>query len=123
MVRALRRIVGLTVLLVLGPNLTWLWTSTVRITNASPSSVESAGYAACGKAHTIGRLESGAFAFRFLEACGDDTLEILVGETGSCRTYVEGELYHIDATINAADSVTCRYADPFSSLFVAKALW
>ena len=121
-VRLLRGIAGLTVLIV-APNFAWLWTSTLRITNASSSRLESVGYAACGRMHSVGTLEPGAFAFRFLEACGDDTLEILVGGNAFCQTYVEGELYHVDATIDAADRARCRYADPISSLLVSKALW
>lgn len=120
--RPLRWVIGLTVLIV-APNLAWLGTSTVRIANASSSRLESVGYNACGRMNAVGTLEPGAFTFRFLEACGDDTLEIVVGGHAFCQTYVEGELYHVDATIDAVDRVRCRYANPITSLLVAKALW
>ena len=58
--------------------------------------------------------------FRFLEACGDDTLTIHVADAEYCRTYVEGELYHVDATINSRTAVSCKYDDLLSSLFLKK---
>ena len=76
---------------------------------------------ACEKTHPIG--DPGGSTFRFLEACGDDTLEIIIGESGFCQTYVEGELYHVDATITHVDAVACDYDDLLSSLFIKKALW
>jgi hypothetical protein len=61
--------------------------------------------------------------FIFLEACGDDTLVILIYDSKFCQTYVECELYHVDATITAADAVSCGYDGLFSSLFITKVVW
>jgi len=105
------------------PNLIWIGTSTLRIQNVSNSPVDSIAYMVCETMHPVGTLAPHQSIFRFLPACGDDTLEIVIGEAKFCQTYVEGELYHVDATIDAADSVRCKYDDLFSSLFVAKALW
>ncbi len=107
--------------LLLVPNLVWLGTSTVRIHNASNQTVPAVAYVACEMIHSAGALRPGESLFRFLPACGDDTLEILVGDSRFCQTYVEGELYHVDATINAMDAVSCAYDNPFSSLFIEKA--
>ncbi len=111
------------VVLVIAPNLVWLGTSTVRIYNAADSTIDAVAYVACETSHHVGTLRPHQSVFRFLPACGDDTLEIVVGESRFCQTYVEGELYHVEATIDTAGAVSCRYGDPLSSLFVAKALW
>ncbi len=116
-------VIGAAVLLMLGPNLMWLGTSTVRIYNESSAAVDRLAWKACDITHVIGTLGPGEAAFRFLEACGDDTLTVLVGEQEYCQTYVEGELYHVDATIAAAGTVSCAYDDLLSSLFIAKVLW
>lgn len=105
------------------PNLLWLGTSTLRIQNASNSPIDSITYLACETIHTVGTLAPHQSMFRFLPACGDDTLEIVIGEAKFCQTYIEGELYHVDATTDGVDTVRCTYDDLLSSLFVAKALW
>lgn len=110
-------------LLAVVPNLIWLATSTVRIHNASNHSIDAVAYSACETIHSIGTLRPDESVFRFLKACGDDTLEILIGDLRFCQTYVEGELYHVDATIAAIDSVRCSYDDLLSSLFIKKVLW
>ena len=115
--------VAIVTLLLLAPNLIWLGTSTVRIENVSDLPLGAVGYSACETTHSVGRLAPGQSVFRFLEACGDDTLEILIGDERFCRTYVEGELYHVDATIEGVGAVQCGYDDLVSSLFVIKALW
>lgn len=107
----------------LAPNLLWFGTSTLRIQNVSHSPIDSIAYMVCETIYPVGSLGSHQSIFRFLPACGDDTLEIVLGETKFCQTYVEGELYHLDATIDAVDSVRCKYDDLFSSLFVVKVLW
>ena len=110
-------------LILVGLNLVWLGTSTVRIKNASQLSIDSIAYRACETTHHVGTLQSNQSVFRFLEACGDDTLEILVGNSSFCQTYVEGELYHVDAIIQSPKAVNCTYDDLFSSLFIAKVFW
>ena len=105
------------------PNLLWLGTSTLRIQNLSHSPIDSIAYLACETLHPIGTLAPHQSIFRFLPACGDDTFEIVIDEARFCQTYVEGELYHVDATIGGVDSVSCTYDDLLSSLFVVKALW
>jgi len=110
-------------LLTVTPNLTWLATSTVKIRNATNQPISTVAYMACEKTHPIGTLDQGGSRFRFLEACGDDTLEIMIGESRFCQTYVEGELYHVDATITDVDTVACDYDDLLSSFFIKKALW
>lgn len=105
------------------PNLIWLGTSTVRIHNASNQPIAGVAYLACEKIHFVGTLRPGGSLFRLLPACGDDTLEILIGDSRFCQTYVEGELYHVDATVSALDTVGCHYDDLLSSLFIAKVLW
>lgn len=116
-------------------NLIWLATSTVRIHNASPDTITDVAYSACDTRHTIGWLASGESVFRLLQACGDDTLSIYIGNKEFCRTYVEGELYHVDAELLAGptdessvsavaeNSVDCKYDDLISSLFINKVLW
>jgi hypothetical protein len=107
----------------LAPNLLWLGTSTLRIQNVSNSPVDSIAYLVCETIHPVGTLAPQQSIFRFLPACGDDTLEIVIGEAKFCQTYVEGELYHVDAEIAGVDTVRCTYDDLLSSLFVTKALW
>lgn len=110
-------------LLIASLNLLWLAGSTVRIENASTQTLDAVGYMACGEARAIGSLAPGESVFRWLPACGDDTLEILLGDARFCRIYVEGELYHVDAAIASRDRVDCAYDHLFASLFVVKALW
>lgn len=110
-------------LIIAAPNLIWLGTSTVRIHNTSNQAIPAVAYLACERIHAIGSLKPQESIFRLLPACGDDTLEILVGDARFCQTYVEGELYHIDVTLSAADAVGCQYDGPLSSLFIAKAFW
>ena len=110
-----------TLFLLLAPNLIWLGTSTVRIQNTSDLPIDSIAYIACETPHQVGTLDPGQSTFHFLQACGDDTLEILIDGSRFCQTYVEGELYHVDATISAVDIVSCSYDDLLSSLFVSKA--
>ena len=122
----MRRYLGwpLAILFVLiAPNLLWLGTSTLRIQNVSNSPVDSIAYKVCETMHHVGTINPHQSMFRFLPACGDDTLEIVIGEAKFCQTYVEGELYHVDATIDAVDNVKCTYDDLLSSLLVAKVLW
>ena len=107
-------------LLTVMPNLVWLATSTVRIHNASDKPIPAVAYRACEATHRIGALRPGESRFRFLEACGDDSLEILIDDAKFCRIYVEGELYHVDAAITAIDAVECSYDDLLSGLFVEK---
>ncbi len=121
--RRLLAVIAAAVLLALGPNLIWLGTSTVRIHNASGVAVEAVAWEACDTRHEVGSLYPGEAVLRFLEACGDDTLTILVGENAYCQTYVEGELYHVDARFDGAGVMSCAYDDLLSSLFVAKLLW
>lgn len=109
--------------MLLVPNLFWLGTSTLRIQNVSNSSIDSIAYMVCETIYSVGTLAPHQSTFRFLPACGDDTLEIMIGETKFCQTYVEGELYHVDAAIGDVDMVRCKYDDLLSSLFVKKALW
>lgn len=87
------------VFVLIAPNLMSLSTSTVRVENASDSSIESIAYLACETTHIVGTLRPHQFIFRFLEACGDDTLEIQIGDSKFRQIYVEGELY-LDATIH-----------------------
>ena len=112
----------LAVFVLIAPNLIRLGTSTVRIRNASASPIGALAYSACEKIHRIGTVGPNESVFRFLEGCGDDTLEVLIGDSRFCQVYVEDELYHVDATIRAADSVRCEYDHLLSSLFIEKAL-
>ena len=120
--RYLGAVATLLILMII-PNLVWLATSSIRIHNISNQPISAVAYSACEKTHPIGSLLPGQSIFRFLEACGDDTLKILIGNSRFCQTYVEGELYHIDATIKTPNDVGCSYDDLFSSLFVKKAFW
>ena len=114
--------VALFPLLLAAPNLIWLATSSIRIDNLSATEV-TPQYEACDRRHQVGEIASGDFVFAYLEACGDDTLTIHIDKLSYCQIYVEGELYHIDVSINAADQVDCVYANPFSSLFLARLIW
>ena len=109
-------------LILIGPNLIWLGTSTVRIENVSKFPIDKIAYKACERIHFVGTLQPRQSVFRFLENCGDDTLEILVQDFKFCQIYVEGELYHVDATISTPDDVDCEYDDLLSSLFILKPL-
>ena len=111
------------VFVLISPNLIWLGTSTLRIQSLSNSPIDSVAYMACETIYPVGSLDSHQSIFRFLPTCGDDTLKILIGENEFCQTYIEGELYHVDAVLKDVDSVSCRYDDLLSSLFVVKALW
>lgn len=120
----LRPVIAAIALLVLpfAPNLIWLASSTVRIHNASGRPIADVAYLACERPHAIGELDPDESVFRLLPGCGDDTLEILIGQARFCQTYVEGEMYHVDADIRAAGEVHCAYDEPFSSLFIGKLL-
>jgi len=109
-------------LLVASFNLLWLAGSTVRIENTTLQPLDRVAYFACGEDHEIGRLEAGETVFRWLPACGDDSLEIVIDESRHCRIYVEGEMYHVEAAIRSPDRVDCAYEHLFSALFVARAL-
>lgn len=113
----------LLLLFALGPNLAWFVTSTIRIDNASAQRLDAVGYMACGRDHAIGSLRPGESVFRLLPACGDDTLEILVGDARYCRIYVEGEMYHVDAAIRTPRQVECAYDHLLASFFAAKAIF
>lgn len=110
-------------ILVVAPNLIWLGTSTLRVQNGSNQPISAVGFLACETTHTIGTLQPDESIFRVLEACGEDTVEIVVGDSRFCQMYVEGEIYHVDALITAIDAVACSYDDLLSSLFIKKALW
>ena len=111
------------VFLLVSPNLLWLGTSTVKISNTSGAPVGPIAYRACDKTHQAGILDPSESIFRFLEACGDDTLVILVRDSEFCQIYVEGELYHVDVTVSSKDKLDCVYDHLFSSLFILKAVW
>jgi hypothetical protein len=113
----------LIVFLAVAANLIWLMTSTVRIHNGTDSTMNSLAYTACETKHSVGELRPGESVFRFLEACGDDTLIIHVADQEFCQTYVEGELYHVDAVIRSPQEVECEYDDLISSLFIVKVLF
>ena len=121
---AMRYVGGVIALLLLiaAPNLIWLGASTVQIHNASNQVIPGVAYLACETTHPVGIVKPRETIFRFLPACGDDTLEILIGEARFCQTYVEGELYHVDATLTAVHAADCRYGDPLSSLLIVKVL-
>jgi hypothetical protein len=104
-------------------NLIWLATSTVRIKNESGSLIKNVGYIACEQKFELGSFRDGEAKLRFLPACGDDSLIITVSGNEFCQTYVEGELYHVDATIQTPGKVQCKYDDLLSSLFIAKLFW
>ena len=93
------------VFFVLAPNLIWLGTSTVRIKNVTGNPLEFVSYRACEKTHDLGSFGPHEAKFRFLETCGDDTLEIVLNQTKHCQIYVEGELYHVDARITAPNAI------------------
>lgn len=112
---------ALLVLLLVLPNLIWLQTSTLRIHNVSAWTTYSLEFEACGERHTVGSLAPGRSAFRFLESCGDDSLKIFHEGSVECQLYVEGELYHVDAILDAG-IVECSYKDPVSTLFVLEFL-
>ena len=118
----MRYLAALTILLfaIIAPNLIWLATSTVRIENSTGATLDSVSYRACEKTHRLGTFPPDEAELHFLEACGDDTLEIVLGKTGHCQIYVEGELYHVDATISSRSAVECEYDDLLSSLFINK---
>jgi hypothetical protein len=78
-IRSMGRIVVFMIALV-APNLIWLGSSTVRITNASDKSITAVAYTACGTRHAMGALAPKASVFHFLEAYGDDTLEIVIAD-------------------------------------------
>ena len=103
-------------------NLIWLATSSMRIENASDRPLDAIAFSACETVHTVGTLAPGESVFRFLEACGDDTLEIRLGGNRFCQTYVEGELYHVVVELRSTTDVRCRYEDAFSTLLVREAL-
>ena len=114
--------IAIILFLLIAPNLIWLGTSTVRIHNASASPIEEIAYIACATTHSVGTLRPGQSIFRLLESCGEDTLEIVIADSRFCQSYLEGDLYHVDASIDATDSVRCGYDDLLSSLFIVKVL-
>ena len=109
-------------ILILAPNLIWLATSTVRIENATGEPLASVAYLACETSHSLGSFEPNEARFLLLEACGDDTLEIVLSDARYCQAYVEGDMYHVDARIVEASAVECTYGDLFSSLFILELL-
>ena len=105
------------------PNLLWLSTSTLRIQNDSGAALADLSYSACGKTHALDPLPAAAATFVFLEACGDDSLEIGVGDARFCQMYVEGDMYHVGASVESPQQVRCEYGDLLSNLFIAEALF
>jgi hypothetical protein len=120
-----RYLVALAVLVftVLAPNLIWLGTSSVRIRNSSEATLESVSYQVCGNSHSLGSLEPHEAKFRLLEACGNGTPVIVLNGNEHCQAYVEGELYHVDATITGPDGVECEYDDPLSNRLIRELVW
>ncbi len=120
-----RRVLVATLVLaaaVAAPNLIWLVVSTVRVDNVAGRSIDAVAYRACGRIHEIGTLADNTSVFRVLEDCGDDTLDVLVGGTVGCTLYVQGDMFHVDASIMADGRVDCTYADPFATLLVTRLL-
>lgn len=105
------------------PNLLWLSTSTLRIHNTTGVDIAAVAYSACARTRTIGDLAPGASSFVLLEDCGEDSLEIVIGDERFCRMYVEGDVYHVDAVIDAPRSVQCDYGDLLSNLLLVEALF
>ena len=108
--------------LMIAPNLIWLGTSTIRIVNKSDSAISNLSYSACEQSHEVGTLQSNRLTFNFLPPCGDDTLSLHLGKSKFCQMYVEGDLYHVEATIESKDKVRCEYAVLLSTLFITKLL-
>jgi len=80
--------------LTVAPDLVWPTASTVRIHNSTSPPVSTVAYMACATTHPIVILESGESTFRFLESCGDDALELVIGDCLFAQTYAEGELHN-----------------------------
>ena len=106
----------------LAPNHVWLAPSTARIENASGTRPGPVAYIACENTHAPGPPAPGRARFRSLEACGDDTLEIVPSGEKYCQTCVEGEPYRVVVKITGHGGVECNYDDPLSRLFVLKLL-
>ena len=104
-------------------NLVWLGTSTLRIHNDSQETISDVAYTACDVRHEVGDLAPKESVFRFLDACGDDTLKVHVRDAEFCQTYIEGELYHVDARVVSANRILCSYDDLFSTLLIMKILF
>ncbi|MEM7097975.1 MAG: hypothetical protein AAF541_06925 [Pseudomonadota bacterium] len=80
-------------------------------------------YTVCDVRYEVRDLAPKESVFRILDACGDDTLKVHVREAEVCQTYIEGELYHIDARIVSANRIHCSYDDLFSTLLIKKVLF
>ena len=111
---------GLACLLV-GPNLFWLSRSTARVENRAAQAAAPVVMLACGKETSLGSIAPGASRFVVLPKCGDDTLEIRVGaQPARCRTYIEGEMYHVRARLTSSTTADCAYSGmpPFSPVLL-----
>lgn len=110
-------------ILLIGPNLLWLNWSTVRIENRGPQLIEDAVLFVCEKPTSLGPLPPGASRFRFLQKCGDDSLEIRAGQSvTNCRIYVESSMYHVRAWFGSPLTGDCAHGGmpPITPLLLAE---
>ncbi len=112
-------------LLAAAPNLLWLSRSSLRVVNLGPNEVRDVRAVVCGQTLALGDLAPGQARFRLLPRCGDASLEVRVGSGDTaretCRIYVEGAMYHVDAWVGEALPEDCEYAAaPFGTLLVGK---
>lgn len=103
----------------LSPNLIPLFNSTITLTNDSPQPIRSIDVQVDNRALALGPLAPDDSTFGLLPKSGDSTLMIRVetstGVTTGCRSYVEGEMYHVDALVRADGSIECDVS--ISALF------
>ena len=113
---------GVLVLILWSPNLLWLARSTLFVENRSTRPLTDVRLALCDASFSLGELKLGESRFRTLPSCGDASLSVNAGERELCRTYVEGDMYHVDV-VAAEREIACDVRfPPFSPLFLIKRL-
>lgn len=92
----------------LSPNLKWLTRLTARVENQGPHPVENVVLFTCGKPVSLGLLASSTPQFQIRLICGEDRPEVQAGSLATnCQTYVEGDLYHIQAWFTSPTTAEC----------------
>lgn len=114
-------------LLLVAPNIVWVFNSTATIVNTGDSEITSVVIYLDEKEVKFSNLEPGQQKLIFLPKSGDSTFRVVFSYgnkyLNACNEYVEGEMYHVEAKLNSRINSKCSSTLPLTSqLFVLKFL-
>ncbi len=105
-------LLSLAAIIVLGPNLIWLASSTARVENRTSRGLAGVRLQTGQQDVVIGSVPSGDSRFVFLPVRGESTLQVHYSFNGEdrtgCQEYVEQSMYHVEAVIDADGEIACR---------------